>query len=792
MVASKKIRDAFDVDVKHGAFFTGGYVEWTSDGKQLLCQSSGSVNVLNVEDCRVVSIIGESVEDEDEDPITALTLSSDNEVLVTSHRSGLFKQWKWKEKLLTKVWKSIHKGPVSCLALDNAGGILASGGSDASVRLWDVPHHTCSDTLRGGQGVVSVLKFRPLRTSPQVFAASDYGVIHGWGLQSGLLEVTLTGHFSKVTDMTFDHNSKYLISCGRDKILILWDVDKECSVRTVPVYESLESLVLLPQKFSLPNLAIEKGIHIATAGEKGKVRVWDVERGCEVYCQENPIVSAASEDGGLSIIKLMFCHTTSTLAVISYDHNIILHSLNTFMCEKQLAGFSDEILDVVFVGEGNSHLAVATNSIDIKLYKRLNMDCQLLRGHSDLVLGLASCYANARLLLSCAKDNSVRLWIMDAEQQNMTCVGSAVRHTASVGSVVFSRLSDSFFLSVSQDSCVKLWEIPEKLEFGTSHSLNVTHTEKAHQKDINCVCISPNDKLIATGSQDKSVKLWSAADLSLLGVMNGHRKGVWCVQFSPVDKVVVSSSADCSIKLWAISDLSCIKTLEGHESSVLRVEFLNNGMQLVSSGADGLLKIWSVKTSECVATMDQHAGRVWALAVSSDESHLVTGGSDSTLVVWRDVSDEKRAAAEEASQQLVLQEQQLNNLLQTDHLLEALQLALSLNRPRQVLSIVQDVLKKGQSGLEETLRLLNQDQKQNLLNCVSAWNCNSKNCHVSQAIISVLLEDVIGGSLTLPHLAESVEGLLPYTERHFRRLTQLVQDLHLLHYTTAVMEPHSQ
>jgi U3 small nucleolar RNA-associated protein 13 len=68
-----------------------------------------------------------------------------------------------------------------------------------------------------------------------------------------------------------------------------------------------------------------------------------------------------------------------------------------------MVGFSDEVLDVVMLGAEDSHLAVATNSADIKLYRLKDMGCQLLLGHTDLVLTLATTTSNPSLLLSGAK-----------------------------------------------------------------------------------------------------------------------------------------------------------------------------------------------------------------------------------------------------------------------------------------------------------------------------------------------------------------------------------------------------
>ena len=123
--------------------------------------------------------------------------------------------------------------------------------------------------------------------------------------------------------------------------------------------------------------------------------------------------------------------------------------------------------------------------------------------------------------------------------------------------------------------------------------------------------VAPNDKVFVTGSQDRTLKLWSVKDGALLGTFKGHRRGVWSVKFSPVDQVtcvyiatsppppsvatmisppitciitqcVASASGDGTVRLWALSSFSCVKTFEGHTNSVLKVAFLSRGMQLAS------------------------------------------------------------------------------------------------------------------------------------------------------------------------------------------------------------------
>ncbi|KAG5863942.1 hypothetical protein JTB14_010708 [Gonioctena quinquepunctata] len=702
----------FDVETKHGAFYTGGNVEWLED--TLYCQTNANISLLNTENGVVEKTIGE---DNSDDADSIQTFTTNGQHIVSSHKSGLIKLWNQNGEI-EKMWKYIHKGPIAKLALKN--GRLASGGSDGIVRIWDLQYQACILSLKGCQGVINVVEHHPIDNA--IFASGDDGKINCFELTKGELSYIYDAHYSKVTSVVFSCDNRHFISCGRDKVIILWEFGKTTPLRTIPVYEAVEVIVSLPSRFKLPGFESDReSIYVASVGEKGLVRVWDVKKSKEVYAQRNSLVTPAVEEGGLSVTHLKFDKKSKALALVTVDQNIIIYHLKSFACLKQFIGFSDEILDIAFVGKDDSYLAVATNSNDIKLYDNSTMNCQLLKGHSDLVLSVSTSKTKPELMISSGKDNTIRLWVL--EGSSMSCIGVGFRHTGSVGSVHFSQTSAEFAVSASQDTCIKVWEVPAKQE--KNASLNCSHTTIAHQKDINCIAVSPNDKIIATASQDKTAKLWTAS-LELVGVLRGHKRGVWSIRFSPVDQVVLTSSADCTVKLWSVADLSCLKTFEGHDASVLRAEFIASGMQILSAGADGLLKLYSIKTSECVCTLDQHTARIWALAVKQDESGIVTGGSDSVLIKWKDVTEELMLKRVQEAEEIAQQEQKLNNYLQNENFLKALKLALKLDRPLQVLKIVQSVIKKSDSGLADTIRSLRNDQKESLLKNAINWNMNSR------------------------------------------------------------------
>lgn len=717
-------------------------------------------------------------------------MSHANNVVVTAHKSGLMKLWDTETGKQEKVWRSGHKGPVARLAFDSSDDNIASGGSDGNIRLWDLAHNTCTSSLRGAMGVFTVLKYHPDSSKQLIFGAADDTKIRSWNSKTGKEHMVYSGHFSKVTSLQFTPDGQNMVSSGRDRVIILWNINESKALRTVPVYESIESTVILPLAFKIPNFKKKvetEGIYVACAGEKGIIKVWNVQMSRIMYEQTNSLVSPASEEGGLAIAHLLFNEARNILSVVTADHNIIIHDLETFDCMKQMTGFTDEVLDIIFLGKDEAHIVVATNSQDLKYYEMDNMNCQIVKGHTDIVLALAKFPTRPDMFVSSGKDNSVRVWLQDANNE-IKCLGVGARHTASVGSVFTAQTSTEFFTSVSQDNCLKVWTVPKETNT-FDHKLNSSHTELAHQMDINCVTVSPNDKMIATGSQDKTTKLWTE-ELSLLGILKGHRRGVWCVRFSPVDQVILTSSADSTIKLWSIADLSCLKTFEGHESSVLKIEFLSKGQQIISSGADGLLKLWNIKTSECKMSLDNHEGKVWSLAVNKSESLVITGGSDSKLVKLKDVTVERKEKMAKEREEMILQEQELMNLLHDKKLVKALRLALRMERPLHVLKIVNEVLKNGHEKLFETLKEINHTQKETLLKFAAEWNTNNKNCHAAQLVFNILAPEIITGNLKVPALANFIEGALPYTERHFERLTNLMQDLNFITYTVNCMQPH--
>ncbi|EMD30969.1 hypothetical protein CERSUDRAFT_100829 [Gelatoporia subvermispora B] len=158
-----------------------------------------------------------------------------------------------------------------------------------------------------------------------------------------------------------------------------------------------------------------------------------------------------------------------------------------------------------------------------------------------------------------------------------------------------------------------------------------------HTEVVPSVSISHDGTRVASGSYDKTVRIWDASTGTAVGSpLDGHSDVVRSVAFSPDGTHVVSGSADRTIRVWNLeTGTTVVGPIKGHTDDVNSVAYSSDGLRIVSGSFDGTIQIWDAKTGAAVGEpLRGHQNWVRSVAFSPDGTRIASGGRDRTVRIW--------------------------------------------------------------------------------------------------------------------------------------------------------------
>lgn len=226
-------------------------------------------------------------------------------------------------------------------------------------------------------------------------------------------------------------------------------------------------------------------------------------------------------------------------------------------------------------------------------------------------------------------DNTVRLWqIAGCSNHSETC-GSLIRtfegHTDEVDSVAFAP-DGATLASGSWDRTIRIWRVADG---------SLLQTLVGHGKVVTALAFSPDGTKLASGAEENSLRLWQVADGSLLHILEGHTDRVLTVAFAPDGMTVASGAVDRTVRLWQVTDGTLQRTLEGHLDTVESVSFSPDGTILASGSWDHTVRLWQVADGTLLRTLEGHTDDVKSVAFAFDGVTLASASGDGTVRLWQ-------------------------------------------------------------------------------------------------------------------------------------------------------------
>ncbi len=308
----------------------------------------------------------------------------------------------------------------------------------------------------------------------------------------------------------------------------------------------------------------------------------------------------------------------------------VLHDVNFSGADLSRSHFTQNFggIFALAVSPDNRFVVMGEYSGNLYLWQIQSKQLQhKLVGHTNWIWSVAFS-RDGRTLASASQDGTVRLWDpTTGEIDRVLQVDSYQVLSLAFSPVAINLLTgnESVLATAHGNGQIRLWNV------ATGETIR---TITAHPRQVFSVRFSPDGKLLASGSDDRTVKIWDASTGDCLQTISIHTKRVWSVRFSPDGKLLATCSGDGTIKIWNVETWTVLHTLTGYRDWIFAVCFSPDSHMLATASSGHVVKVWDLRTNQKICTLRGHTTWVSTLQFSPDGNLLVTGSGDRSVRLW--------------------------------------------------------------------------------------------------------------------------------------------------------------
>ena len=586
--------------------------------------------------------------------VTSVAFSPEGQVLASGDLEGVIRLW----NIRTGTHRMIatpHKS-VNVVAFSPDGRTIMSR-EDTDFRLWDTETGQLKTRLEDTKQIRTIT-FSP---NGQLLVGANNKEIRLWDAGTGKIKTEIKNSaWNKL--LAFSPDGKTLAHAGGNDYTVQLRDSHTGELKNTfsgdPEYIKMAKISTdgTPKKVDYATKRVytiafsPDGGTLAVASD-GEIRLWDVETGIHkttlrglglfydlVFSPDGRTLAATNDPPGSEIgIFLWDIDPTdvrkSELRCVLTDHKLGVNS-------------------IVFSPNGQL-LASGHKFNNIRLWDIETGKLELIfKGHKYPLWTQSVAFApNGEVLASLSisiqsSDSKAEILLWDAATGEY--ITTLIGHDKAIdnriplhsSSIAFSP-NGEILVSGSLDGTVRLWDPNTATNDSFFHRLQRTvfgyhkGTIRAHTSHVLSVDLSPDGRILASGSSNTAIRLWDSRTRKLRTALNAHEAAIKCVRFSPDGMTLASADENGTIHLWDPITANCKATLirDPHVYSLINSLVFSPGGGTLASGGNGI-HLWDLNTLQLTRTFSGHKSNVHSVAFSPDGQTLVSGSGDGTILIW--------------------------------------------------------------------------------------------------------------------------------------------------------------